>query len=85
LHQGNAGNLKELILPVATLCCEKRPFGVLKTFMSGSESRQMEAPSHMAQCSIDLREAALRDIQETNRPLCAEELEEWMGEHLPEV
>jgi hypothetical protein len=42
LHQGNAENLKEMVLPVAVVYCETQPFGLLKTSMGGSESRQMK-------------------------------------------
>jgi hypothetical protein len=42
LHQGNAKNLNGMISPVVALCCEALPFGLLKAFIPGSESRQME-------------------------------------------
>jgi hypothetical protein len=60
-------------------------FGLFKTYMSGSESRHMEILSHIAQCSLCLREAAPLVIQGTDHPFCTQELEEWMGEHPTEV
>jgi hypothetical protein len=76
LHQGNTENLKGMILPVAAGHCETPPFGLLKTFMGRSELRQMGVPSRMTHWSVDRGESALPAIQETNRRLCAQQLEE---------
>jgi hypothetical protein len=85
LHQRNAENLKGMNLSVAAVNWETPLFGLLKTFMGRSESRQMGVPSCMTYCSADLRESALPAIQETDRLLCAQELEESIREHLREV
>jgi hypothetical protein len=39
----------------------------------------------MKHCFAHVREAAVLAIEEANRPLCTQEIEEWMWEHLPDT
>jgi hypothetical protein len=72
-------------MPAAAIHWEAPPFGLSKMFTGGSKSRQMGVLFRMIDYSVDLRESAPPAIQKTNCPLCTQEFEEWMPEHLTEV
>jgi hypothetical protein len=56
-----------------------------KRLRADQNRRLCVASYHMKQYSTHAREAMVLTVKEANCPLCAQEIEEWMHEHLPEA